>query len=102
MVGGVFFVVEGADVSGDECFDAVSESSCGLVEVGGVVEFPVFVAFAGVERAGVAASHGDDVGGADDFLGRGLGNSWVMSIPASAVRAIVVGLIFEVGSQPAE
>ena len=27
LVGGVFFVVEGADVGGDECFDAVSESS---------------------------------------------------------------------------
>jgi hypothetical protein len=27
---------------------------------GGVVELPVFVAFAGEDRAGVAAAHGDD------------------------------------------
>jgi hypothetical protein len=32
LVGDVFFVVEGADVGGDECFDAVSEASGGLGE----------------------------------------------------------------------
>jgi hypothetical protein len=32
QVGDVFFVVEGADVGGHECFDAVSESSCGFGE----------------------------------------------------------------------
>ena len=32
LVGDVFFVVEGADVGGHECFDAVSESSRGFGE----------------------------------------------------------------------
>ena len=32
LVGDVFFVVEGADVGGDEGFDAVSEASCGFGE----------------------------------------------------------------------
>ena len=32
FVGDVFFIVEGADVGGDECFDAVSESSRGFDE----------------------------------------------------------------------
>ncbi len=32
LVGGVFFVVEGADVGGDEGFDGVSESSGGFTE----------------------------------------------------------------------
>ena len=40
---------------------------------GGVVEFPVLVAFAGEEGAGVAAAHGDDdVGGLDGFGGEDL------------------------------
>ena len=32
LVGGVFFVVEGADVGGDEGFDGVAESSGGFGE----------------------------------------------------------------------
>ena len=41
---------------------------------GRVVELPVEVPLAGVDRAGVAAAHGDhDVCRADDFLGPGLG-----------------------------
>src|SRR5204863_7403381 len=42
----------------------------GGVESGGVVEDPVLVAFAGEDRASVAAAHGDDhVGGAGDLVG---------------------------------
>lgn len=40
----------------------------------GVVEFPVFVAFAGVPAAFVPAAHGDDhIGGFDCFVGEDLG-----------------------------
>ena len=43
--------------------------------VGGVVEFPVEVALTREHGAGVPASHGDDdVGGADDLVGPGLGD----------------------------
>src|SRR4030095_9332846 len=53
---------------GDEVFDSapdlVSDWPYGVdSSAGWVFEYPVFVAFAGVEGAGVAASHGDhDVG----------------------------------------
>jgi len=62
---------EGADAVGD----VVADGADGVeVLAGGVVELPVFVAFAGEVGAGVAAAHGDhDVGGADDLVGPGLG-----------------------------
>ncbi|OJV60961.1 MAG: hypothetical protein BGO38_09600 [Cellulomonas sp. 73-145] len=44
------------------------------VQVGGVVEYPVLVALALEDRAGVPAPHGDDdVRGAHDLIGPGLG-----------------------------
>src|SRR5262245_21533571 len=50
------FVADGPDL-----FDGLA---------GGIVEGPVLVAFAGEDRAGVAAAHGDDdVGGTDDLVG---------------------------------
>jgi hypothetical protein len=47
-----------------------------MVEIlaGGVIEDPVFVAFAGIIRAAVAATHGDhDIGGFDSLGGEDLG-----------------------------
>ena len=58
----------------DAAFDLVADGSDGGgVLAGGVGEVPVFVALAGEDRAGVAAAHDDDVGGADDLVGPGLG-----------------------------
>jgi hypothetical protein len=48
-----------------------------MVEIltGGVVDDPVFVAFAGIVRAAVAATHGDhDIGGFDGLGGEDLGS----------------------------
>src|SRR4051794_2744360 len=55
----------GGQQVGEERFDAGSDlvadrADGGDAEAGGVVEFPVLVAFAGEDRAGVAAPHGDD------------------------------------------
>lgn len=83
--------------------DLPNLTDVGQVKVGGVVEFPVFVAFAGVEGAGVAASHGDDdVGGADDLFGPWFGEFLGDVDACSAMTAIVVALISDVGSEPAE
>ena len=39
-----------------------------------IVEFPVFVAFAGIQRTGVPTAHGDhDIDGTNDLVGPGLG-----------------------------
>ena len=53
--------------AGDQCPDVVPDRpDGGEVESGGVGQVPVEVAFAGVDGAGVAASHRDhDVGGLD-------------------------------------
>jgi hypothetical protein len=56
-------------------FDLVPDGADGGgVEAGGVIEFPVFVAFAGEDWARVAATHGDDdVGRSAGFVGPGFG-----------------------------
>jgi hypothetical protein len=53
----------------------ISDRPYGVDSLAGwVFEYPVFVAFAGVKRAGVAAAHGDDdVGGLDSVVGEDLG-----------------------------
>src|SRR5215217_1490276 len=43
------------------------------IGVGGVVDIPVLVAFAGVDRAGVAAHRDHGVGGLHDLVGHRLG-----------------------------
>jgi hypothetical protein len=51
----------------------------------GVVEDPVFVAFTGLERTGVAAPHGDDdIGAFDGLGGQNFRFSAAMSMPSSA------------------
>src|SRR6188474_2822084 len=59
----------------DPCPDLVADRSDGVDALtGGVVELPILVAFPGVERAGVAASHrDDDVGFLHGFIGEDLG-----------------------------
>ena len=58
----------------DAAFDVVADRpDVGGGEPVGVVEYPFFVAFAGKDRAGIAAAHGDhDVGGFDGFCGEDL------------------------------
>src|SRR5215207_9196703 len=52
---------------------------------GGVVEVPVFVLLARVDRAGIAAAHRDhDVGSAHDLVRQRLRDSSVMSMPSSS------------------
>jgi hypothetical protein len=59
-----------------------------------VVGFPVQVPLSGVDRAGVAAAHGDDhVDCLDDLVDLELGNSPVMSMPRSLIAAMAEGLI---------
>ena len=55
--------------------DVVADRADGVeVLAGGVVEHPFLVAFAGEDRAGVAAAHrDDDVGGLHDLVGPGFG-----------------------------
>src|SRR5262249_37472847 len=66
-VGELEFGDEVADAPGDVLADV---SHVGDVAAGWVGDVPVLVAFAGEDRAGVAAAHGDDhVGGPDDFVG---------------------------------
>ena len=58
----------------DPARDVVADATHPVeVGVGGVVELPVLVALAGVDRARVAAAHGDhDVGGLDEVVGQRL------------------------------
>jgi hypothetical protein len=67
---------------------------------GGIVENPFLVAPAGEDGAGVAAAHGDDdVGGAHDLVGPGLGAA-EMSMPPSTMAVTAAGLILVAGSEP--
>lgn len=76
--GGGGGVVCGGTDPGEEGVHVGGDLGGDLLELlgmrGGVLDGPVEVVLAGVEGAGVAAAHGDNVvGGADDVVGEGLG-----------------------------
>ena len=90
----------------DAAVDLVADRADGSMPLpGGVVELPVQVALAGIERAGVAAAHGDDdVGGLDGGVVEllGMGAVGVRSMPSSAIASTTAGLISSAGAVPAE
>jgi hypothetical protein len=94
--------VELGEEGEDASFDVVAKGSDGGdVEAGGVVEDPLFIAFAGEDWACVAAAHGDDdVGGTHDLVGPGFGYSPEMSMPRSAMAWIAAGFTSFPGSEP--
>ena len=57
-------------------FDGVADGPHRIDALTGRIgQFPVLVALAGEDRAGVTAAHGDDdVGGLDDLVGPGFGD----------------------------
>src|SRR5664280_804086 len=67
-----------AEQGGDAGLDVVSDRPDHLDGLAGRVgDIPVFVAFAGEDRAGVTAAHRDDhVGGADDVVCQGFGEGF--------------------------
>ena len=91
---------EGGQEHFHPCPDLVADRPDRLdVLAGRVVELPVLIALAGVERAGVAAAHGDDdVGVLDGLIGEHLGCSEAMSMPTSAIASTATGLIRSPGS----
>lgn len=86
----------------DASVDLVADFACLLERVVcWVSEVPVFVAFAGVDGAGVSAAHGDDdVGCADDIVGERLEECG--SIPASHMTSTARGCSASLGVGPAE
>lgn len=78
--------------------DGVADRAHGVDALPGpLVEFPVAVALAGEDRAGVAAAHGDQhVRGFDGIGGEHLGISAEMPVPTSHM-ASTAGLIWSAG-----
>src|SRR5699024_4675911 len=71
--------------------------------VGRVIQGPVLIPLAGVDRAGVPATHGDDdVGRATTSSVNGLGNSSARSMSTSAIAATTAGWMASAGAEPAE
>ena len=69
----------------------------------GIVELPVLVLLAGIDRAGVAAAHRDhDVGGAHDLVGERL-RELLAHVDAELLHRLdTAGLISSAGAMPAE
>jgi hypothetical protein len=70
---------------------------------GGVLELPVLIALARIDRAGIAAAHVMTTSAAlTDASVSGLGNSRDRSMPSSAMAATTAGLRASAGSEPTE
>src|SRR5918995_6518841 len=83
----------------DAGVDVVADAPDHLDRLAGrVLEFPVLIALAWIDRAGIPAAHGDDgVGGADELVAQGLGNSLDRSMPHSFIAAMTDGLSWSPG-----